>query len=90
VVYRVNKLIEPELADDARRLLAWSERSSEWSLSSSIVGSTRKGRLCEKPAHWTIELARRRNVRERLPDTRDYPTPFFDEAATPATPGLEP
>ncbi len=57
---------------------------------SVIVGSTRQGRFSEKPAHWILELVRRRNVEGRLLDLRDYPMPFFDEAATPATPGRAP
>ena len=57
---------------------------------SVIVGSTRQGRFSEKPAHWILELVRRRNIEGRLLDLRDYPMPFFDDAATPATPGRAP
>jgi NAD(P)H-dependent FMN reductase len=57
---------------------------------SVIVGSTRRGRFSEKPARWIVELVRRRNIQGRLLDLRDYPMPFFDEVATPATPGREP
>jgi NAD(P)H-dependent FMN reductase len=55
-----------------------------------IVGSTRQGRFAEKPAHWIHELVRRRDIDGRLLDLRDYPMPFFDEAATPAMPGHAP
>ena len=57
---------------------------------SVIIGSTRQGRFSEKPAHWILELVRRRNIEARLLDLRDYPMPFFDEASTPATPGRAP
>jgi NAD(P)H-dependent FMN reductase len=57
---------------------------------SVIVGSTRQGRFSEKPAHWILELVRRRDIEGRLLDLRDYPMPFFDEAATPAKPGRAP
>jgi|SRR5580692_11337668 NAD(P)H-dependent FMN reductase len=56
-----------------------------------IVGSTRQGRFAEKPARWILERVRQRNnVEARLLDLRDYPMPFFDEVATPATPGRAP
>jgi NAD(P)H-dependent FMN reductase len=55
-----------------------------------IVGSTRQGRFAEKPAAWILEHVQKRNVEGRLLDLRDYPMPFFDEAATPATPGRAP
>jgi NAD(P)H-dependent FMN reductase len=57
---------------------------------SVIVGSTRQGRFAEKPAHWMLELLRRRNIDGRLLDLRDFPMPFFDEVATPARPGRAP
>jgi NAD(P)H-dependent FMN reductase len=57
---------------------------------SVIVGSTRQGRFSEKPANWILELVRRRDIEGRLLDLRDYPMPFFDEAATPAKPGRPP
>jgi NAD(P)H-dependent FMN reductase len=58
---------------------------------SVIVGSTREGRFAEKPARWILEHIRQRaDVEARLLDLRDYPMPFFDEAATPATPGRAP
>jgi NAD(P)H-dependent FMN reductase len=57
---------------------------------SVIVGSTRQGRFAEKPAHWMLELLRRRNIDGRLLDLRDFPMPFFDEVVTPARPGRAP
>jgi NAD(P)H-dependent FMN reductase len=56
-----------------------------------IVGSTREGRFSEKPAHWILQHLRKRDgVDARLLDLRDFPMPFFDQPATPATPGREP
>ena len=58
---------------------------------SVIVGSTRQGRFCEKPAAWILQhLKKRGGVDARLLDLRDYPMPFFDQAVTPATPGRQP
>jgi len=55
---------------------------------SVIVGSTRKSRFSEKPAHWILQHLKKRNdIDARLLDLRDYPMPFFDQAVTPATPG---
>ena len=55
---------------------------------SVIVGSTREGRFSEKPAKWILDhLKKRDGVDARLLDLRDYPMPFFDQPATPATPG---
>jgi NAD(P)H-dependent FMN reductase len=55
---------------------------------SVIVGSTRPGRFSEKPAHWILQqLKKRDGVDARLLDLRDFPMPFFDQPATPATPG---
>jgi len=55
---------------------------------SVIVGSTRKGRFSEKPAHWIFQhLKKRDGVDARLLDLRDFPMPFFDQQVTPATPG---
>ena len=55
---------------------------------SVIVGSTRKSRFSEKPAHWILRHLKKRNgVDARLLDLRDFPMPFFDQAVTPATPG---
>src|SRR6266403_2177927 len=53
-----------------------------------IVGSTREGRFSEKPAKWILQhLKKRERVDARLLDLRDFPMPFFDQVATPATPG---
>jgi NAD(P)H-dependent FMN reductase len=61
------------------------------SVVSVIVGSTREGRFSEKPAKWILQhLKRREGVDARLLDLRDYPMPFFDQPATPGTPGRAP
>jgi NAD(P)H-dependent FMN reductase len=58
---------------------------------SVIVGSTREGRFSEKPAGWILQhLKKREGVDARLLDLRDYPMPFFDQAAPPAMPGRPP
>ena len=58
---------------------------------SVIVGSTREGRFSEKPAKWILQqLKKRKGVDARLLDLRDFPMPFFDQPATPATPGRPP
>src|SRR2546422_582907 len=58
---------------------------------SVIVGSTRERRFSEKPAHWIFQhLKKREGVDARLLDLRDFPMPFFDQPATPATPGRAP
>jgi len=58
---------------------------------SVIVGSTRKGRFSEKPAHWIFHhLKKRAGVDAQLLDLRDFPMPFFDQPVTPATPGRAP
>src|SRR5258706_5501130 len=55
---------------------------------SVIVGSTRQGRFSEKPAQWIFQHLRKRDgINARLLDLRNFPMPFFDQAATPATPG---
>ena len=55
---------------------------------SVIVGTTRKARFSEKPAHWILEhLKKRQDVDARLLDLRDFPMPFFDQPLTPAMPG---
>jgi NAD(P)H-dependent FMN reductase len=55
---------------------------------SVIVGSTREGRFSERPAKWILQqLKKRDGVDARLLDLRDFPMPFFDQAATPAMPG---
>src|SRR5258705_2975797 len=58
---------------------------------SVIVGSTRQGRFSEKPAKWILQhLKKREGVDAQLLDLRDFPMPFFDQQATPATPGRPP
>ena len=58
---------------------------------SVIVGSTREGRFSEKPAKWILQhLKKREGVDARLLDLRDFPMPFFDQQATPATPDRPP
>ncbi len=55
---------------------------------SVIVGSTREGRFSEIPARWILQhLKKRSGVDARLLDLRDFSMPFFDQPATPATPG---
>ena len=55
---------------------------------SVIVGSTREGRFSETPARWILgHLEKREDVDARLLDLRDFPMPFFDQAAPPAAPG---
>lgn len=58
---------------------------------SVIVGSTPEGRFSEKPAKWILQhLKKRADVDARLLDLRDFPMPFFDQQATPSTPGRPP
>src|SRR5712672_4316601 len=58
---------------------------------SVIVGSTRQARFSEKPAEWIFQhLQKRDGIEARLLDLRDFPMPFFDQAATPAMPGRAP
>ncbi len=58
---------------------------------SVIVGSTRQGRFSEKPAKWIFQhLKKRDGIDARLLDLRDFPMPFFDQAAPPASPGRPP
>jgi NAD(P)H-dependent FMN reductase len=58
---------------------------------SVIVGSTRRRRFSEKPAHWILEELRRREAIEaRVLDLRDFPLPFFDQPVPPAMPGRSP
>ncbi|MDP3897910.1 MAG: NADPH-dependent FMN reductase [Mesorhizobium sp.] len=50
-----------------------------------IVGSTREGRFADKPAQWIHDIAKARgDVEVELVDLRDFPLPFFEEAASPA------
>ena len=52
---------------------------------------TREGRFSEKPAKWILQhLKKREDVDARLLDLRDFPMPFFDQPATPFTPGRPP
>ena len=61
------------------------------SVISVIIGSTREGRFSEKPARWIHRhLSERAGIEARLLDLRDYEMPFFNEKATPATPGRAP
>jgi NAD(P)H-dependent FMN reductase len=56
-----------------------------------LVGSTREGRFSGKPTRWLFEhLKRRGGVEARPLDLRDFPMPFFDQAAPPATPDRAP
>jgi NAD(P)H-dependent FMN reductase len=58
---------------------------------SVVVGSTRQGRFSEKPAQWIFRhLQKREKIEARLLDLRDFPMPFFDQAAPPAMPGRAP
>src|SRR5712692_11873165 len=66
------------------------QRRKRMTVISVIVGSNRQGRFSEKPARWILEHVRQRAVEARLLDLRDYPMPFFDEAATPAMPNRAP
>ncbi len=51
-----------------------------------ILGSTRQNRFGDKPAAWIYEKARQKEGLEvELLDLRDYPLPFFDEPASPAS-----
>lgn len=48
-----------------------------------IIGSTRDGRLADKPAQWILKQAQARGQFEvELVDLRDHPMPFFNEAAS--------
>ncbi len=50
-----------------------------------IIGTTRPNRFSEKPAHWIFdELKKHEGVEAELLDLRDYPMPFFNEAASPS------
>src|SRR6202047_2014500 len=55
---------------------------------SVMRGSARERRFSEKPAKCILQhLKKREGVDARLLDLRDFPMPFFDQPATPATPG---
>ena len=48
-----------------------------------IIGSTRGARFGDKPARWIHEIAAQRgDMAVEIVDLRDYPMPFFDEAAS--------
>ncbi|MEW9804649.1 NADPH-dependent FMN reductase [Mesorhizobium sp. ZMM04-5] len=48
-----------------------------------IVGSTRATRFADKPAEWIANLAKARGDFDvEIVDLRDYPMPFFEEAAS--------
>ena len=50
-----------------------------------VIGSTREGRFGDKPANWIYEIAKARgDIDVELIDLRDFPLPFFEEAASPA------
>lgn len=50
-----------------------------------IIGSTRKGRFGDKPAHWIHDIAaKREDIAVQRIDLRDHPIPFFDETASPS------
>src|ERR1700721_2130426 len=61
-------------------------RSKSMTVISVIIGSTREGRFSERPAKWILQhLKKREGIDARLLDLRDFPMPFFDQPATPAT-----
>lgn len=48
-----------------------------------IIGTTRAARFGDKPAKWIYDIASQRDdMAVELVDLRDYPMPFFDEAAS--------
>lgn len=48
-----------------------------------IVGSTRAARFADKPTEWIANIAKARGDFDvEVVDLRDYPMPFFDEAAS--------
>jgi hypothetical protein len=55
---------------------------------SQYCHSTRQGWFSEKPAQWILQqLRKREGIEARLLDLRDFPMPFFDQAASPGRPG---
>jgi len=53
-----------------------------------ILGSTREGRVGDKPAHWILgEAGRQSGVVAELLDLRDFPLPFFDRPQSPIREG---
>ena len=50
-----------------------------------IVGSTRATRFADKPTEWIAKIAAEySDIAFEVVDLRDYPMPFFEEAASPA------
>ncbi len=50
-----------------------------------IVGSTRAARFADKPTEWIARIAAEySDLAFEVVDLRDYPMPFFEEAASPA------
>lgn len=50
-----------------------------------IVSSVREGRFADHPAKWLHQIAgSRSDIEVEMLDLRDYPMPFFAEAASPA------
>lgn len=50
-----------------------------------VVGSTRAARFADVPAEWIAKIARRHaDIEVEVVDLRDFPMPFFDEAASSA------
>ena len=48
-----------------------------------IIGSTRDARIADKPAQWILKQAQARGEFDvEVLDLRDYPMPFFNEAAS--------
>jgi NAD(P)H-dependent FMN reductase len=48
-----------------------------------IISTTRAARFGDKPAKWITDIAKQRDdMSVELVDLRDYPMPFFDEAAS--------
>ena len=48
-----------------------------------VIGSTRPGRLADKPAQWMLKQVQARgDMNVELVDLRDHPMPFFAEAAS--------
>jgi NAD(P)H-dependent FMN reductase len=49
-----------------------------------VIGSTRPGRFADHPARWIHDhVAKRGDAAVEILDLRDYPMPFFAEAASP-------
>src|SRR5262245_35929907 len=50
-----------------------------------IISSTREARFADKPAAWIKSIADARgDIAAEIVDLRDYPMPFFEDAAGPA------